>query len=235
MRYHGQIQEPMLEIFSSIFPENVFFKIADPWMWETPVCSAEEALIARAVDKRKREFRAGRNCAHALFKEHGIACDALLKGTQREPAWPEGWAGSITHTDGMCAVAIASQSHYLGIGLDVEQDGPLSDGVRKMICSPSEEDHISALKARDDHRFGSLALDKVIFSAKESFHKIYFPLNYQTLGFLDARVDFDPTDNAFTATILNPKPEPPFPITTVRGRYCFMDGLVATFTAFKRL
>ncbi len=225
----------MLDTFTSILPKNVFFKIAAPWMWETPVCAAEEALIARAVDKRKREFRAGRNCAHALFKEHGIACDALLKGTQREPAWPAGWVGSISHTDGMCAVAIASQSHYLGIGLDVEQDTPLPDGVREMICSPSELDHIAALKAENSHRFNAMALDKVIFSAKESMHKIYFPLNHQTLNFLDAKVDFDPTDNAFTGTILNPKAVPPYPITTLKGRYCFMNGLVGTFIALKRL
>jgi 4'-phosphopantetheinyl transferase EntD len=224
----------MSDIFASIFPENVFFKIAAPWMWDTPVCSAEETLIAKAVDKRKREFRAGRNCAHALFEEHGIACDALLKGIQREPAWPEGWVGSISHTDGMCAVAIASQSHYLGIGLDVEQDTPLSDGVRKMICSPSEMDHINALKTENGHRFGSLALDKVNFSAKESFHKVYFPLNHHTLGFLDANVEFEPMDNAFTATILNPESAPTFPITTVRGRYCFVRGVVATFIALKR-
>jgi 4'-phosphopantetheinyl transferase EntD len=225
----------MYDIFASIFPENVFFKIAATWMWDTPVCPAEEALIAKAVNKRKREFRAGRNCAHALFKEHGIACDALLRGMQREPAWPEGWVGSISHTEGMCAVAIAPQSRFLGIGLDVEQDTPLPDGVGKMICSPSEQDHISLLKAKNKYRFGSLALDKVIFSAKESFHKVYFPLNHRTLDFLDARVDFDPTDNAFTATILNPESAPSFPITTLRGRYCFLNGVVATFAALQRL
>lgn len=225
----------MFDIFTSIFPDNVIFKIAAPWMWETPVCPAEEVLIEKAVDKRKREFRAGRNCAHALFREHGISCDALLRGTQREPAWPDGWVGSISHTDGMCAVAIAPQAYYWGIGLDVEQDTPLSDGVRKMICSPLELDHINVLKAENGYRLSSMALEKVIFSAKESMHKVYFPLNHQTLNFLDASIEFDPTDNAFTGTILNPKSVPPFPITTLKGRYCFINGLVATFIALERL
>lgn len=226
----GQVNELML---SDIIPQGVYWKIAEPWMWNTPVSEAEEALIARAVDKRKREFRAGRNCAHALFSEHNIKCAALLKGKQREPAWPSGWVGSISHTAGLCVVAIAPASAFISIGLDVEQATPLSDEIRDVICSPEEQDAITALKLKPGSKIAGYALDKLIFSAKESIHKTYFPLNYHTLDFLDARIDLCSKNHSFEAKIVKPEPKPLIPIHRLEGRYCFKQGYVASFIALK--
>lgn len=218
-------------MLSSIIPEGVIWKIAEDWMWETPVCAQEEALIAKAVEKRKREFRAGRHCAHALLEEAGVHCDALLKGRQREPAWPHGWVGSISHTQGLCAVAIAPTERFLSIGLDVEQASPLGDDVSHLICSPGEQDQITRLQLTAGRIFASVPLGKVIFSAKESIHKTYFPLNYHTLDFLDARVDLHNEDFKFTATVIKPEPNPKLRIQTLNGRFCVEGGFVATFIA----
>ncbi|RLT97419.1 4'-phosphopantetheinyl transferase [Ketobacter sp.] len=216
-----------------LFPGGVEWKIAEDWMWETPVCAAEEALIAKAVDKRKREFRAGRNCAHHLFNSLGVPCDALLKGKQREPAWPAGWVGSISHTQGLCVVALAPTAHYRSIGLDVEQASPLGEEIRDLICSPAEQDMLTRLRLQLGQELASHALDKLIFSAKESIHKTYFPLNYHTLDFLDAKVEIEPSNSAFTATIIKPEPAPTVPIRTLQGNYCFDRGYVATFISLK--
>lgn len=218
-------------MLSGIIPKGIFWKIAEDWMWETPVCSAEEALIEKAVDKRKREFRAGRNCAHALFKEHSIRCNALLKGVQREPAWPEGWVGSISHTKGLCAVAIAPNNLYRSLGLDVEQDTPLSADILNMICGPTEQDQFTQLSFSAGQNIASYPLDKVTFSAKESIHKAYFPLNHHTLDFLDARITLDAREPTFKASILSPEPNPKVPIDSLTGRYCVDKGYIATFIA----
>lgn len=220
-------------MLSTLFPEGVAWKIAEDWMWETPLCDAEEALITKAVEKRKREFRAGRHCAHALLRDAGATCDALLKGVQREPAWPTGWVGSISHTKGLCAVAIASTDRFFSIGLDVEQATPLGEDIRDLICSAAEQDQLTRLQLVAGQKIASTPLSKVIFSAKESIHKTYFPLNYHTLDFLDARVELDHERHQFTASIIKPEPSPKVPITTLNGRFCVKEGFVATFIALE--
>lgn len=216
-------------MLSQLFPDQVFWKIAEPWMWETSVCPEEENLISKAVDKRKREFRAGRNCAHALFKEHNIQCNALLKGNQREPAWPNNWVGSISHTQGLCVVAIASKQHFQSIGLDVEQATPLSDDIRDLICSPQEQDSLSRLQLVSGNKFAGKSLDKLIFSAKESIHKTYYPINYHTLDFLDAKITLSGHDESFSAEILKPEATPNQVIKHLDGKYCFFEQYVASF------
>lgn len=218
---------------TSLFPTGVLWKVAEDWMWDTPLCPEEEALIVKAVDKRKREFRAGRNCAHCLMKAAGIQCDALLKGKQREPKWPAGWVGSISHTQGLCVVAIAPMNRFKSIGLDVEQASPLGDDVRNMICSAPEQDRLSRLAFTAGQEFASKPMDKVIFSAKESIHKTYFPLNYHTLDFLDALVDIDVANSSFEATIINPEPSPRVPIKMLQGKYCIDKNYVATFISLE--
>ncbi|MAR90223.1 MAG: 4'-phosphopantetheinyl transferase [Pseudomonadales bacterium] len=218
----------------SLFPADVIWGVAEAWMWEQPLCPDEEALIARAVDKRKREFRAGRHCAHALLHQVGANCDALLKGRQREPAWPAGWVGSITHSGEQCVVAIASSRHYHSIGLDVEQASPLGEDIRDLICSPGEQDQIAKWQLLSGQDLASSALSKVIFSAKESVHKVYFPLNYHTLDFLDAQVELHPPTGGFVARILRPEPAPQQPIHELQGRYLVASDYVATFIGLRR-
>lgn len=203
-------------------------------MWEQPLCAAEEALLSKAVEKRRREFRAGRHCAHTLFQQQGIHCNALLKGKQREPVWPSGWVGSISHTQGLCVAAIASDEHYLGIGLDVEAATPLSQDVLNLVCDPYEQAQICQLTQKIGNDYASASLDKLIFSAKECIHKVYFPMNYHTLGFLDAHVVLDMETQQFSATILNPEAESSHPITTLQGVYQITDHHIMTFIGLKR-
>ena len=212
----------MLETF---FQPPLHFKVAEPWMWETPVSAAEEALVERAVDKRKREFRAGRHAAHALFNQLGIHHPDLLKATQREPAWPNGWVGSISHTQGICVVALASTQHALSVGQDVEQATALNPDLRELICRPEELAQVSRLRAEHG---AAPAYEKLIFSAKESVHKTYFPLNHHTLDFLDARIDLDWGKQTFVASILNPEPQPKVRILQLEGKFRFHQDWIFT-------
>lgn len=212
----------MLDAF---FRAPLHYQVAQPWMWETPVSSLEEQLIERAVDKRKKEFRAGRNAAHALFARLGIQHPHLLKGVQREPAWPPGWVGSISHTQGICVVMLASTEDALSIGLDVEEATALNPELHDMICRPEEREQIRQLRVE----YGTApAYEKLIFSAKESVHKTYFPLNHHTLDFCDARIELDWPQQSFTACILNPEPHPKNPITQLNGKFLFYQNWIFT-------
>lgn len=212
-------------MLDNLFPPDVRWHIAEPWMWETPLCAAEEALVARAVDKRKREFRAGRHAAHALLRQAGADCPALLKGVQREPGWPSGWTGSISHTQGICMVAVAATDRYASLGLDVEQATPLNPELVALICRKEEQTALRDLRLRTGF---APPLEKLVFSAKESVHKTYFPLNGHTLDFLDARIELDWEAGGFSAFILNPEPNPRCPIRQLQGRFAFYQDWIVT-------
>ncbi|HVL00245.1 MAG TPA: 4'-phosphopantetheinyl transferase superfamily protein [Dongiaceae bacterium] len=212
-------------MLDSLFPDPLLYQVAEPWMWETPVNSAEEALVEKAVEKRKREFRAGRHAAHALFRKVGIECPALLRGVQREPGWPAGWAGSISHTAGLCMAAIAPKDHCISLGVDAEQATPLNPDILDMICSKDEQAHLRDIGRQAG---AGVSLDKLVFSAKESVHKTYFPLNEYTLDFLDARIELDWNNRRFEAFIINPEPNPRHPIKQLQGRFLFYREWIVT-------
>ena len=66
--------------------------------------AGEEAIIARAVDKRRREFITARDCARKAMAQLGVEPAPILRsptGSPQEkaaPIWPRGIVGSITPT-----------------------------------------------------------------------------------------------------------------------------------------
>lgn len=182
-------------------------------MWATPLVASEEALIVRAVEKRKREFRAGRHCAKRALEKSGVHNFPLLKAPSREPLWPESIVGSITHSGDQCAAAVAKKTDCTSIGIDVESAAPLGEEQEKYICTKEE---LTSYKAQNAH---GIDLAKLCFSAKECIHKVYYPLNQHMLDFLDAKVEFNIPQQTFTATILNPETNPRHRISTLNGVY----------------
>ena len=79
--------------------------------------------------------------------------------------------------------------------------------------------------------------DRLLFSAKESVYKAWFPLARRWLGFEDARLSFDPGPDpargGFTARLLveDLPSVAGRPVTTLTGRYAVADGLLATAIA----
>jgi len=55
----------------------------------------EEAVVARAVDKGRREFAAARACARAGLARLGVPPAPILPGVRGAPQWPAGIVGSI--------------------------------------------------------------------------------------------------------------------------------------------
>jgi 4'-phosphopantetheinyl transferase EntD len=136
-----------------------------------PALFAEEAQsIARAVESRRQQFTAGRLLARQAWQTLGLAPVALLNDEQRVPRWPVGIVGSITHTHGWCAAAVARAEHIDALGTDVEAATPLDPGLWQRICRPEE---LRVLEAYPTPRAGLLA--KALFSAKESIYKALYP------------------------------------------------------------
>ena len=209
-------------MLASLFPDHAVTLTAEPWMWETPLSIQEECFISNAVDKRQREFRAGRHCAHKALEYFGIANGIIPKGPHREPQWPTGFVGSISHTQTLCTVAVCSKQHTLSLGHDVEYATPLTHDILPLICCEDEQLHIKQLGNYP------APLCKIIFSAKESLHKTYFPLNKHTLDFLDAKITLNVEQQSFKAEVIHSEPYPKYPLTLFHGKFAFDQHHVYT-------
>jgi 4'-phosphopantetheinyl transferase EntD len=172
----------------------------------------EEPLVAKAVAKRRREFGWGRSLAREALGQLGMAPCAIGVGERRQPLWPAGVVGTITHCTGFCAAAVAPAEQLRGLGIDAEPDAPLAEELWDTICTPQEQRSLRSLPP---------VFSKMLFSAKESIFKYTYPLTGIYLDFLDAEIEFL-EGGTFSMEI--PKLEG----VELTGRYAHVDGLVLT-------
>jgi 4'-phosphopantetheinyl transferase EntD len=169
----------------AILPQGVAVAAADPGVLY-PLLPGE--TLPGAVPARLREFSAGRHAARLSLTNLGHPVQPIPQGDDRAPVWPQGIAGTITHSRHACLAAVSKGA---GIGLDLEEDDPLPDDLWQSILLPKEQ--AWALLQPDS---GHAA--KVIFSAKEAAYKAQYPVSLALFGFdtLLVRV----TDGRFSAT-----------------------------------
>ncbi|MGZ8179923.1 4'-phosphopantetheinyl transferase family protein [Williamsia sp. SKLECPSW1] len=169
---------------------------ADPA--DAALMPGEESLVARAVDKRRSEFTTVRTLARQALTHLGEEPVPILRGEKGEPLWPRGIVGSLTHCDGYRAAVVAHKLRIRTVGIDAEPHGPLPEGVLDHVSLPEERE---VLAGRDD----TLHWDRLLFCAKEATYKAWFPLTGRWLGFEDARIEFERTDDrsgSFTSRLL---------------------------------
>ncbi|MDF3302090.1 4'-phosphopantetheinyl transferase family protein [Streptomyces tropicalis] len=170
-----------------------------------PLYPGEEALVARAVAKRRREFTAVRACARRAMEKLGVPPQPILTGERGAPRWPQGLAGSMTHCDGYRAAALVRAADLASLGIDAEPHGPLPDGVLATVALPGERERLDRLAAAHPEVHG----DRLLFSAKESVYKAWFPLTGEWLDFAEADIAIEADSGAggrFRAELLVPGP-----------------------------
>jgi len=141
----------------------------------SPLTPAEAHVIAAAVPSRRREFTAGRACARAALEELGHHGWSLLPGPRREPLWPDGVVGSISHCPGLAVAVAARSAGTLAIGVDVETDAPVPANVVRSVMDAGEAQAIERLAAQD----AVTPWERLLFSAKESVYKAWYPLRHE--------------------------------------------------------
>lgn len=174
----------------------------------------ELRAIENSVEKRRLEFRAGRNYARRALQQFGFGSGPIPVSASRAPVWPVGFVGAIAHTGSLCAVVVARASQFYGIGIDVEDDEPLKPELARYIVATDDE-------LRDRQHFEACAnidLPKLLFVIKEAMYKLYNPLTGNFLDFRDVRAIADPNSKRFTASLI--QPDRP----AARGRRCFDGG-----------
>lgn len=188
----------------------------------------EAACIERAGVKRRREFTLGRELARRALAQLGIEEFALLNDSDRVPRWPEGVVGSISHCAGCCAVVAARRGRILSLGLDVERAAPLADALLARICIPRELERARALPPPDGVDWG-----KLVFSAKESAYKCYFPLARTRLGFRDVEIEFSADARSFSARLLREDAPGPGGVRQLTGRSAWTREFVLAGVALE--
>jgi 4'-phosphopantetheinyl transferase EntD len=187
----------------------------------------ETAAIARAGDKRRREFTTARICARRALAGLGLPPSPILPGERGAPTWPDGIVGSMTHCPAYRAAAVARAHEVLTVGIDAEPNDRLPDGVLELISLQQERVMLAGLPAG----YGT-CWDRLLFSAKESVYKAWFPLTRRWLGFEGAQITIDPDKSTFDAMLLIAASEvgPHLP-AAFTGRWIQRDGLLLTAIA----
>ncbi len=145
--------------------------------------------IRGASNKRKSEFLAGRFCASTAIKHLlGIHCSVGI-GENRQPIFPDGIIGTISHTDEVAMCAVASSNIYSNLGIDIEHwfTHKVANDVKSIVVNREEQ----SLLLDTDYDF--LKLITIAFSVKESLFKAIYKEVGRYFGFEAARiVDIDP-------------------------------------------
>jgi enterobactin synthetase component D len=146
--------------------------------------------LARLSVKRLRELSAGRRCAAQALRDAGSSDVVVGIGPSREPEWPRGFVGSITHSSSFACAVVGRADQVRGLGLDSEpifDEGAMRDAL-PLALNARERKLIEGARERE--------LATTIFSAKESLFKCLYPRVGVFFDFEDAEVEWI-TEGAF--------------------------------------
>jgi 4'-phosphopantetheinyl transferase EntD len=136
--------------------------------------------LERAVNKRKAEFLAGRYCAQKALVKLGLNPEPIGIGKLRNPLWPLGVKGSISHNNKYAIAVLSLEKNILGIGVDIE------NSIKTEVIEQTKDQILQhdEMKLSPPKGMTAEQLFTLVFSIKESFFKAAFPL-------VNAYFDFD--------------------------------------------
>lgn len=146
---------------------------------EDALFPSEIAGLGRAVTKVRRRSGSARIIARTLLGELGFPPKPILKTRLGVPIWPDGVIGSLAHHDTVAAAAVADRKHIAALGIDIEPNEPLPDGLIDLVATPKERSmyDLRLLRRRD------------LFVLKEAVYKAYCPTHNEILEFQDVEID----------------------------------------------
>lgn len=206
-------------MFDELLPDFVasFSSLALPA--EALLLESESEQSQSFAASRLKEFTHGRYCARQALASLGKPAVAIEVGESRQPVWPQGIVGSITHSQDFAAAAAGTTEQLAGLGIDCEQQGRLDEKIQKRISLPSE---IEAAGSSGLAEYGS-----ILFSAKESVYKCIWPTVRHFVGFKDVELTLDIASSSYTAKPANDKLCPSL-LSGIQGRWLLVDGRVLT-------
>ncbi len=128
-----------------------------------------ERLICQSYEPdRKQDFVRGRYCAHECLRRLSFP-QPVAKSELGAPLWPEGLTGSISHSRHLAGAILAKKGRFRSLGLDIEVVGRITPDLWPVIFTKAEMDFL--IRQRLPDRWSTF-----IFSAKEAFYKMQYPM-----------------------------------------------------------
>jgi 4'-phosphopantetheinyl transferase EntD len=146
---------------------------------EAQALAAVPTLQGACRSARDLEFATGRRLTARALSHAGSDCLDVPRGQRGMPLWPAGFAGSITHTTGMCVAAVALSSRVLSLGIDLERADAVERELANLICTPSERSRLDEFPLAEH------------FSAKEALFKCQYPLTFEEAEFTDVELAWE--------------------------------------------
>jgi 4'-phosphopantetheinyl transferase EntD len=146
--------------------------------------------------KRQKEFLLGRCAAHIALRRCGAAAfDPILPKKGREPGWPSGFVGSITHCGDWAVAAVSRRQGIRSIGIDLEDSQAIPvDEIIGTVCTAAERSWVL------DGGYAERKL-AAVFSAKETVYKALFPICETFFDFHAVELFWRPESHAFWGTV----------------------------------
>jgi len=158
----------------------------------------EQPALTGLSERRRAEFSTTRVLAHLAMERAGLPQAPVLRKTDRSPHWPDGIRGSLTHSRGLAAAAISTT--LAGVGIDLEQQGRLSEAAAARILTTGE--YATLRDLGDDFRWFAT----LVFSAKEAVYKSIYPAVGLYIGYREVTIALDRETASFTACYVGNNP-----------------------------
>ena len=214
----GQIESYTKGILEPLFPDDVISVFSESAPANVDRYPEEECFTGQMVERRLQEFQHGRNCARLALSMLGHPPGPIGRGKHREPLWPAGCIGSISHAGSHAAAAVAATDLFLGLGLDMEFADPIENSLIASICRTEEIDRLD-----DSEDIGCRA--KLLFSIKESIYKCLWPLTREFVDFTEIEVRLVNDSNQYEAVAHTAKCDAA-PVNRLSGRYRQYGNLI---------
>lgn len=184
---------------SNTLPSNVETVVGRIGQCSGLLFNEELNYVCNAVYKRQLEFITGRVCSRLALERLSVASCAIPVGPMREPIWPEGIVGSITHDGAYCAVAVVNRENIPLLGIDLIASRPLEPNLADLICTEQDISNNERLINR------KVNFDpyKLTFCIKESIYKCLFPVVQTIFDFQDVSIAIQPESNSAKVTLEN--------------------------------
>jgi len=219
---------PAEENQDQLFPKGVVLVIRRDLADGMDLFPDELRAMARATSARRYEFALGRRCAREALGILGGPRVAIPVGRFRDPVWPLGYVGSITHCQGFCAAAAArvlpgdGSCTIRGLGLDSQLAASLPEQLAEVVCSAEECTWLASRQG------DGVPWNRLFFCAKESAYKCLFPATHSLLEFREVGVRFNPKLGSFDVTLPSLRDLP----ARLLGRFAIRDEILLAATTW---
>ena len=143
----------------------------------------EKQATNQFSEKRLKDFSTGRYCARQALAAIGHENAEILVGNDKQPIWPNGYVGSISHSSKLVGAVVGKVSQVKSIGLDIETIGKIKPDMWRILYTDAEAEFLTTFTGEELAYCTTL-----LFSFKESFYKLQFPLTKTFLNFTDVEI-----------------------------------------------